>query len=161
MFQWVHGPRYQALFMVDNSQGHSAYAEDALLMSWMNVRPDGKQAHMHDGWFMLDSHKISQSMIFPHDNPDFPNEPKVIKAILTEHRLFQPKLCRKCQNKCNGDKDACCNRCILKLQPDFHDQKSLIQEVIEAAGHLCPNFIASLISLNSLGCCEKVSLGQL
>ena len=86
---------------------------------------------MHDG------HKISQSMIFPHDHTDFPNEPKGIKVVLTERRLFQPKLHGKCQNKCDGDKDACCNRRILKLQPDFHDQKSLVQEVIEAAGHLC------------------------
>jgi hypothetical protein len=32
--------------MVDNSQGHSAYSEDALLASCMNVKPGGKQAHM-------------------------------------------------------------------------------------------------------------------
>ena len=32
-FERAHGPGYQALFMVDNSQGHSAYAEDALLVS--------------------------------------------------------------------------------------------------------------------------------
>lgn len=43
-FENVHGPRYQALIMVDNSQGHSAYAEDALLVSHMNINPGGKQA---------------------------------------------------------------------------------------------------------------------
>lgn len=32
---------------------------------------------------------------------------------------------------------ACCNKRILELQPDFQEQKSLVQEVIEAAGHLC------------------------
>ena len=30
--------------MVDNSQGHSAYAVDALLTSQMNLRPGSKQA---------------------------------------------------------------------------------------------------------------------
>lgn len=32
------------LLMVDNSQGHSAYAKDALLTSRMNMNPGGKQA---------------------------------------------------------------------------------------------------------------------
>ncbi|OAX42505.1 hypothetical protein K503DRAFT_828051 [Rhizopogon vinicolor AM-OR11-026] len=60
--------------------------------------------------------------------------------------LFQPGLRGKCKNKCDGEN--CCNKRILKRQPDFYDQKSLVQEVIEAAGHLCMfffcrNFIAS------------------
>jgi hypothetical protein len=45
-FENVHGPGYQALIMVDNSQGHSAYAVDALLVSQMNMKPGGKQACM-------------------------------------------------------------------------------------------------------------------
>jgi hypothetical protein len=32
--------------MVDNSQGHSAYAADALVVSQMNMKPGGKQTHM-------------------------------------------------------------------------------------------------------------------
>jgi hypothetical protein len=31
--------------MVDNSQGHSAYSEDALLTTRMNVNPGGKLLH--------------------------------------------------------------------------------------------------------------------
>ncbi|KIK74723.1 hypothetical protein PAXRUDRAFT_45107, partial [Paxillus rubicundulus Ve08.2h10] len=30
----------------------------------------------------------------------------------------------------------CCGKQILKLQPDFKAQKSLVQEVIKNAGHL-------------------------
>jgi hypothetical protein len=45
-FERAHGPGFQALFMVDNSQGHSAYAVDALLTSRMNLRPGGKQARL-------------------------------------------------------------------------------------------------------------------
>jgi hypothetical protein len=33
--------------------------------------------------------------------------------------------------------------CRNFLPSDFMEQKSLVQEVIEAAGHLCRNFIAS------------------
>ncbi|KAH9018306.1 hypothetical protein EDB84DRAFT_1626781 [Lactarius hengduanensis] len=49
-FERAHGPSYQALIMVDNSQGHSAYSVDALLTSRMNMKPGGKQAKMRDGW---------------------------------------------------------------------------------------------------------------
>jgi hypothetical protein len=122
--------------MVDNSQGHSAYAEDALLVSRMNVRPGGKQARMQNGWFSHNGQKITQPMVFPSDHPHFPNKPKGMKAVLTERGLFQSGLHGKCQ-KCDGDNDACCNKHILELQPDFQDQKSLVQQVIEAAGHLC------------------------
>jgi hypothetical protein len=51
-FKELHGPEYQALIMVDNSQGHSAYSTDALLVSRMNMRPGGKQARLRDGWFI-------------------------------------------------------------------------------------------------------------
>jgi hypothetical protein len=53
-FECVHRPGYQALIMVDNSQGHSAYGEDALLVSCMNLRPGGKQACLKDGWYLRD-----------------------------------------------------------------------------------------------------------
>jgi hypothetical protein len=104
--------------MVDNSQGHSAYSEDALLVSRMNVKPGGKQARMHDGWFMRDGEKIAQSMIFSSDHPEFPNEPKGIKAVLSEQGLFRQGLHGKCQ-KCEDNKDDCCNKQILAIQPDF------------------------------------------
>ena len=37
VFKAAHGPGYQALIMVDHSQGHAAYAANALLTSWMNL----------------------------------------------------------------------------------------------------------------------------
>ncbi|KIL57051.1 hypothetical protein M378DRAFT_33779, partial [Amanita muscaria Koide BX008] len=84
-FERAHGPGYQALFMVDNSQGHSAYAVDALLTQRMNLRPGGKQARLRNGWYKRNGEKINQSMIFPPDHPTFPNEPKGMKQTLTEH----------------------------------------------------------------------------
>ncbi|KAG1800178.1 uncharacterized protein BJ212DRAFT_1450175 [Suillus subaureus] len=48
-FEHACCPRYQALFLIDNSQGHSAYAEDALLVSCMNIHPGWKQANMWNG----------------------------------------------------------------------------------------------------------------
>jgi hypothetical protein len=82
-FEKVHSPGYQALIMVDNSEGHSAYAEDALLVSHMNINPGRKQAWMHDGWYLQNGKKVIQQMNFPQNHPDHPNEPKGVKAVLT------------------------------------------------------------------------------
>ena len=123
--------------MVDHSQGHAAYSEDALVVLCMNVRPGRKQAHMHDSWYLRDGRKVVQSMKFPADHAEYPNQPKGIKEILTEHGLYQGNLRGKCSSKCDPDKTDCCNKRILEHQPDFQQQKSLVQEVIEAAGHLC------------------------
>lgn len=123
--------------MIDNSQGHSAYGEDSLLVTRMNVKPGGKQARMREGWFEVNGCRIPQPMIYPSDHPKHPNEPKGIKAVLMERGLFQTKLRGKCESKCDVAATACCLKRILELQPDFQEQKSLVQEVIEAAGHLC------------------------
>ncbi|KAF9642133.1 hypothetical protein BDM02DRAFT_3106013 [Thelephora ganbajun] len=78
-FEDAHGPGYQALFLIDNSQGHSAYSADALLASRMNLHPGGKQARMRDGWFIQNGQKVTQPMVFPNDHPEFPNQPKGMK----------------------------------------------------------------------------------
>ncbi|KAJ3768680.1 hypothetical protein FB446DRAFT_694658 [Lentinula raphanica] len=63
-FERIHGPGFQALIMVDNSQGHSAYGKDALLTSRMNMRPGGKQAIMRDGWYCDENQNIvTQKMV--------------------------------------------------------------------------------------------------
>jgi hypothetical protein len=100
----------------------------------MNVNPGGKQAQMHDGWFICEGLKITQPMIFPANHPTNPNMAKGIKAVLMEHGLYEDHLRDKCK-KCTSD--SCCGKRILELQPDFQQQKSLMQEVIEEAGHLC------------------------
>ncbi|KAJ3820387.1 hypothetical protein F5880DRAFT_1451657, partial [Lentinula raphanica] len=69
-FDKLHGPEYRALIMVDNSQGHSAYAKDALLTSRMNFRSGGKQAHMRDGWYKNSSGEtVIQKMDLPNGEP--------------------------------------------------------------------------------------------
>ncbi|KAG0704004.1 hypothetical protein DFH29DRAFT_802522 [Suillus ampliporus] len=84
-FEHAHGTGYQALFLIDNSQGHSAYAEDALLVWRMNVNPGGKQAHLRNGWYIHNGQTVSQSMVYPNDHPQFPNQPKGIKAYLRDN----------------------------------------------------------------------------
>ena len=65
-FEEVVGPGYQALIIVNNSQGHSAYAKDALVATHIN--PSGKP-EMHDTWFIWDGQKITQTMVYPPLHP--------------------------------------------------------------------------------------------
>jgi hypothetical protein len=78
--------------MVDNSQGHSAYSEYALVIFQMNVKPAGMQACMHDGWFMRDGQKVFRPMNYLAGHSKFPNKPKGIKAVLTECGLCPDQL---------------------------------------------------------------------
>jgi hypothetical protein len=103
----------------------------------MNVKPGGKHACMHNGWYMHNGQKIVQQMIYPNDHPTHPDKPKGINAVLMKRGLYQCQLWGKCENKCEPDKDNCYNKQILKYQNNFQEQKSLVQETIEAAGHLC------------------------
>ncbi|KAI0030465.1 hypothetical protein K488DRAFT_79611 [Vararia minispora EC-137] len=76
-FEKAYGPGHIAVVLVDNSQGHSFYADDALCVSNMNLRPGGKQSRLHDGWFIdTNGGVIVQPMIFPPDHKEFPDQPK-------------------------------------------------------------------------------------
>jgi hypothetical protein len=135
--------------MVDNSQGHSAYSIDALLTSRMNMKPGGKQAKLRDGWYMQNGVRVTQKMCFPSNHTEFSGEAKGIRQVLVERGLWRDKLLMKCGSrskkqdngsepiKCQSGATDCCAKRILDLQPDFAEQKSLVQEVIEKAGHLC------------------------
>ena len=105
--------------MVDNSQGHSAYAADALLVSRMNMRPGGKQARLRDGWYRKDGRQVIQPMIFPSDHPEFANEPKGIKQVLVERGLYVDRLRMQCSEKCSPNATQCCTKRVLENQPDF------------------------------------------
>ncbi|KAI0311093.1 hypothetical protein OF83DRAFT_1020440, partial [Amylostereum chailletii] len=80
-----------------------------------------------------------QPMIFPPDHAIFPNAPKRMRAVLTEHGLWRASLRAKCNTgKCDfeGDSLQCCAKCVLEKQADFLEQWCLVQEIIEDAGHL-------------------------
>jgi len=53
----------------------------------MNVKPAGMQACMHDGWFMQDGEKVIQPMSYLAGHAEYQNQPKGIRAVLTEHGL--------------------------------------------------------------------------
>ena len=115
----------------------------------MNICPGGKQAHLHNSWFICDGEKVIQPMVYSPDNNQNPNMPKGIKAVFSEHGLWQADLWGKCEKRCKSN--DCCNKRILRLQPDFLEQKSLVQETIEAAKHLCLFLPKFHCKLNPIG----------
>ena len=56
---------------------------------------------------------------------------------MVERGLYVNRLRMQCSEKCSPGATQCCAKRVLENQPDFRAQKSLVQEVIEAVGHLC------------------------
>lgn len=133
-FEKAHGDGHIACVLVDNSQGHSVYAADALRASKMNLNPGGVQPRMRDGWYLRDGERVTQPMNFPSNHSEHPNQPKGIKAVLMERGLWRTKLLLKCKGGCREDAVDCCAQHTLECQPDFQAQKSRVQEIIEEKG---------------------------
>jgi hypothetical protein len=88
--------------------------------------------------------KTFQPMNFPAGHCEFSGQPKGMKQVLLEQDIWRNGLVMQCKkvedgsgDKCEAGVTDCCAKCILDFQPNFQKQKSLVQEVIEAAGHLC------------------------
>jgi len=92
---------------------------------------------MRDGWYIYNGCRIVQPMVFSSDHAEFPNQPKGMKAVLQERNLWKQGLKMQCKNGCEYSATACCAKRILELQQDFKEQRSMVQEVIEEAGHYC------------------------
>ena len=103
----------------------------------MNLGLGGKKPCMRNGWYMRDGQKVIQSMVLEKSNGVV--EPKGIRLVLQERGLWPAKgLLLKCRSgTCDPDATECCATRVMSLQPDFQEQRSLVQETIENAGHLC------------------------
>jgi hypothetical protein len=120
MFEKLH-PNCAAVFLFDNSTNHGAFADDALNVSKMNLNPGGKQAVLRHGWFEQGGRLVEQEMTFPSNHPKA-GITKGIKQVLQERQLWT-----------NGMKlpDA---RVLLSQQPDFVDQKSMLDDWVNEQG---------------------------
>jgi len=88
------------------------------------------------------------------NHPEFLSLPKGMKQVIIECGLWFNGLQMQCKDSCNLDHTTCCEKQILDLQPNFNAQCSLVQEVIEAAGHLCivlPKFHCELNFIEFFG----------
>jgi len=132
IFESQH-PNKTGLFCFDQSSNHSAFAEDALLATNMNLNPGGKQHKLKDGWFMKDGQKIEQKMV------NSEGEAKGIKLVLIERGLWNDSLRLDCAQCPEGVLD-CCARTLMSNQADFQAQQSVLAEMVVKAGHLVEFF---------------------
>jgi len=98
----------------------------------MNLNPGGKNVpQMRDGWFVKDGMRMTQPM------QDTEGKPKGIKRVLEERGLWPEgrKLNLDCTQPCHDGVSTCCARRILASQPDFQEQKSLLEETVLSSGH--------------------------
>jgi hypothetical protein len=150
IFEQTH-PGKVALFMFDNSSNHNAYADDALVVSRMNLKDGGKQPLLRDGK-MPDGSPHTMTFM----DADGITKPKGIRRILEERGLWIQGLVKQC-DACKSHvfdptKPQCCAVRILSQQSDFASQKNHLQEIIEAAGHMCifyPKFHCELNFIES------------
>ena len=85
--------------------------------------------------------KVPHSMVMPNTDPnsDEPLQPNGMQMVLEKRGLWiRNGLRLKCPKySCDPEATACCATRLISLQPDFFQPKSLVQETIENAGHLC------------------------
>jgi len=136
-------PGCTGVFCFDQSTNHNAMAADALIATRMNLGPGRTQPRIRDGWYIDENgEKHVQSMIFP-DNHKLKSQPKGIKQILKERNLWLTKniylICEQCSKKhdeADPERLDCCAQQIMSLQPDFHKQRSILEEAIIKAKHI-------------------------
>ena len=129
---------YQGLFIFDNATNHCVTADDALIAKKMNLGPGGKQPIMRDGWY--GEPRTPQQMWEWRDGPTGRTKiAKGIKKVLQERNLWptdRPFSLRCKTGQEHAADSSCCAVKLMAAQPDFLAQKGLLQERLEARGHL-------------------------
>ena len=106
----------------------------------MNLGPGGAQRKLRDGWYISNGQRISQPLVYSADHDKHPGKAKGVVAVLKERGVWPTNRDRfliKCTGGCPVDGSNCCASRLLSIQPDFVEQKSLVQETIEANGECC------------------------
>ena len=136
-------PTEQGLFLYDNATIHKKRSPNALSATKMpksTLRWEPSPGiRMRDG-ILPDG--TPQPLYYADDHPRFPGFFKGMEQIIYERGLLPTDRILKAQcgnslNKCPPGQTMCCCRQILYNQEDFKQQKSLLQELYEDAGHLC------------------------
>lgn len=139
-FERLH-PGCVAVFSFDQSQNHCSYADDALLVSRLNLSDGGSnQSIMRDTTWGT-ANTVQQMWFW--DNGI--KKSKGIRRILEERGLWRDGLKKKCKNSCSSE--TCCANSVLENQPDFKEQKSALEEAVTVTGHkyiLFPKFHCEL-----------------
>ncbi|KAJ7733169.1 hypothetical protein B0H16DRAFT_1769592, partial [Mycena metata] len=126
------------LFPFDNAPSHQKRAADALSARKMPKGPSqtwGQSPKMRPGTLPGGAR---QEFYYPDNHPEMPGWFKGMQQILEERGLFHNGMLAQCPGfKCDAEATSCCCRRTLFNQPDFINQKSALQELVESRGHIC------------------------
>jgi len=112
---------YDVIWLFDHSSSHTAFAEDALNVNKMNVRPGGAQPKMRDTMWR----GRAQRMVFPDGMP------KGMKQVLIERGINVTKM--KAEQM----------REVLQGMPDFKYEKTRVETLLHSnsfKGYFIPKF---------------------
>ena len=167
LFEYFHKGK-KALFMYDNSSGHLAYPENAILITKFNK---------NDKVVKEDDTKQIKETTFINSNGEIVNQPMKyipngkselhwigLENLLKQRKKYRPGMMLKCNANKGCYKNSDCNGlyCCLTKQAseevDFKNQKSLLEEKIVAAGHKCiflPPYHCELNPIEMFWCWSK------
>ena len=150
------GPDYMALFIFDNATNHGAYSEDALNVNVLNEGDQFSKARnppkpCRNGYYR-DENGALKEQIMNHEvwnGTRFVTQRKGMRSTCLERNFprageKKPKMqCELCEKERSHGFDGtpdwsrrrCCLKNFLRWEPDFMEQKSMLQEMIEDAGH--------------------------
>lgn len=156
IFEEAH-PGKTALFVFDQSSAHASMGDDALNVSRMN----SEEGTTSKSWVPMKATYIPpdapnvadrnrpQEMSFMRDGK---LQPKGMRRVLRvsisaisytdeQERGYEVasklKICNKNRGGCPADGSECSMTAMLLRQQDFREQKSVLEQTITGAGHLC------------------------
>ena len=154
LFERLH-PGCQALFLLDQSSNHNAYAPSAKRVNSFNLKDTRldsiNQRVILPGYYIgIDGErKIQNFYALEIKNEGKKNERRIwyrkgVETILKERGLgkwdeykAQGKYWKaKCGNKEPNSDHSCCPYHMLENQPDFRAQKTALEELVTKSGHL-------------------------
>ena len=114
-------PGHRVVFIFDNSAIHRARAADALVSGSLNAyKVGGAVPKMRPGWY-----RDRQGTWHEQSLLDKQGEMRPMKSLLEERGLYQP------------DMDKAAMAAVLPAQPDFIEQRTLVEELLDDLGHGC------------------------
>ncbi|THU86458.1 hypothetical protein K435DRAFT_683591 [Dendrothele bispora CBS 962.96] len=132
------------VFVYDNATTHRKREDDALSARHMPLNPSGFGKNGNSPNFGVYKNAIGpdgrtntiQSLYFSADHGKYPGRFKGMAQILIERGYGEEaKLPRECPSfKCPPGSDRCCCRRFLYSQPDFVNEKSILEKVCNMRG---------------------------